>query len=51
MKKILFVICTVACFGFVSCIGCRGGQGQHDQDTIVIDDTVVIETFDTVYVD
>ena len=51
MKKILFVICAVACFGFVSCTGCRSGQGQHSQDTVVIDDTVVVETFDTVFVD
>ena len=51
MKKILFVICTIICVGFTSCTGCRGGQGQHDQDTIVIDDTVIVETFDTVFVD
>lgn len=51
MKKILFVICAVVCFGFTSCTGCRCGQGQHEQDTIMIDDTVIVETFDTVYTD
>ena len=51
MKKILFVICAVVCFGFASCNGCRSGQGQHEQDTVVIEDTLVVETFDTVFVD
>ena len=51
MKKILFVICAVVCFGFASCTGCGDGQGQHDQDTIVVNDTVVVETVDTVFVD
>lgn len=51
MKKILFVICAVVCFGFASCTGCKSGQQHSDQDTIVIEDTVVVETFDTVYVD
>lgn len=51
MKKILFVICAVICFGFASCTGCRGGQQQSGQDTIVVNDTVVIETFDTVVAD
>lgn len=51
MKKILFVICAFVCFGFASCTGCGGSQGQHDQDTIVVNDTVVVETVDTVFVD
>ena len=51
MKKILFVICAVVCFGFASCTGCRSSQQHHSQDTIVIEDTVVIETFDTIFVD
>ena len=51
MKKILFVICAVVCFGFASCTGCGDGQCQHDQDTIVVNDTIVVETVDTVFVD
>ncbi len=51
MKKILFVICAIICFGFASCTGCRSGQQQCNQDTIVVNDTTVIETFDTVYAD
>ena len=51
MKKILFVICAVVCFGFASCTGCGGGRGQYVQDTIVVNDTVVVETVDTVFVD
>jgi len=50
MKKILFVICAVVCFGFASCTGCRGGQ-HCDQDTVTVNDTVVVETVDTVVVD
>ncbi len=50
MKKILFVICAVVCFGFASCTGCRGGQQHCDQDTVTVNDTVVVETFDTVFV-
>ena len=51
MKKILFVICAVVCFGFASCTGCRGEQEQHEQDTVVVEDTVIVETIDTVYAD
>lgn len=51
MKKILFVICAVVCFGFASCTGCRGDQHQSGQDTITVNDTVIVETFDTVFVD
>ena len=50
MKKILFVICAVVCFGFASCTGCRCGQQHCDQDTITVNDTVVVETVDTVFV-
>lgn len=51
MKKILFVICAFVCFGFASCTGCGGDQGRQVQDTIVVNDTVVVETVDTVFVD
>jgi hypothetical protein len=51
MKKILFVICAVVCFGFASCTGCRSEQQHCDQDTVTVNDTVVVETFDTVYAD
>lgn len=51
MKKILFVICAVVCFGFASCTGCRSDQEQHEQDTVVVEDTVIVETIDTVYAD
>ena len=52
MKKILFIIYTVVCIGFASCIGCRGSHQQcNNQDTIIVNDTVVVETFDTVFVD
>lgn len=51
MKKILFIICAVVCFGFASCTGCKGCQQQCDQDTVTVNDTVVVETVDTVFVD
>ena len=51
MKKILFVICAVVCFGFASCTGYGGSQGRHVQDTIVVNDTIIVETVDTVFVD
>jgi len=48
MKKILFVVC--ACLTLAACT-CKSGNGQHDQDTVVIEDTVNVEEFDTLFVD
>jgi len=48
MKKILFVACAACAISLASC--CHKCENtQCDQDTVVLADTVVYETFDTVY--
>ena len=51
MKKFLLITCAAALMG-VGVIGCTKTAKeceQTEQDTVVVNDTVVVEEFDTVY--
>ena len=48
MKKILFITFACLTMTFVSCGRCSHNNAC-DQDTVYVDDTVVVEIVDTVY--
>lgn len=51
MKKILFIVCACIAMTFASCGRCSKCSTPCNQDTLVVEDTVVEEAFDTLIVE